>query len=102
VREVVAKRDARRGGFDEFAGARAIEHAGLSSHDGLSFYTGGEGKAVESRKLKVEGGQSEKITQRRREHRVARRVCEEIHGRGKRERKKGQPAAAGCPTGYKR
>src|SRR6267378_113218 len=53
VSEGVAESDARRGGFDEFAGARAIKHAGLSSHDGSSLYTGGRGKVVESRKLKV-------------------------------------------------
>ena len=41
VREGVAESDARRGGIDVFAGARAIEHARLSGHVGLSFYTGG-------------------------------------------------------------
>ena len=54
VREGVAEGDARRGGFDEFAGVRAIEHAGLSSHDGSSLYTGGGKREVESRKLRVE------------------------------------------------
>jgi hypothetical protein len=53
VREGIAESDARRGGFDEFAGASAIKHAGLSSHDGSSLYTGGGGREVESRKLKV-------------------------------------------------
>src|SRR6266567_6863 len=52
--EVVAEGDARRAGFNEFAGARAIKHARLSSHDGSSLYTGGGGKEVESRRLKVE------------------------------------------------
>jgi hypothetical protein len=36
--EGVAEGDAGRAGFDEFAGARAIEHAGLGSHDGNSLY----------------------------------------------------------------
>ena len=49
VSESVAESDARRGGFDEFAGARAIKHARLSSHGGSSLYTGGRGKEVESR-----------------------------------------------------
>jgi len=49
MRERVAEGDARRGRFDEFAGARAIKHARLSSHDGSSLYTGGRGKEVESR-----------------------------------------------------
>jgi hypothetical protein len=53
VREGVAERDARRGGFDEFAGASSIKHAGLSSHDGSSLYTRGGEREVESRKLKV-------------------------------------------------
>ena len=53
MREGVAESDARRGGFDQFAGARAVKHAGLSSHDGTSLYTGGREKGVESRKLKV-------------------------------------------------
>src|SRR5258708_6913195 len=44
--EGVAECDARRGGFDEFAGARAVKHARLSSHDGRSLYTGGRGKEV--------------------------------------------------------
>jgi hypothetical protein len=52
VRESVAKSDARRGGFDEFAGARAIEHARLSGHVGLSFYTGGTGRKDQSRREK--------------------------------------------------
>ncbi len=56
VSEGVAEGDARRGGFDEFAGARAIKHSGLSSHDGSSLYTCGEEKKVESRKLKVRSG----------------------------------------------
>jgi len=42
VREGVAKGDARRGGFDEFAGARAIKHAGLSSHEEESNTENGE------------------------------------------------------------
>jgi hypothetical protein len=54
VREGVAEGDAWRGGFDEFAGARAIKHAGLSSHDGSSLYTGGGKREVESRKLAVQ------------------------------------------------
>ncbi len=54
MREGVAKGDARRGGFDEFAGTRAIEHAGLSSHDGSSLYTWRREREVESRKLKVD------------------------------------------------
>jgi hypothetical protein len=54
VREGVAKSDARRRGFDEFAGVRAIKHAGLRSHDGSSLYTGGERKEVESLRVKVE------------------------------------------------
>ena len=29
-------------GFDEFAGKRVFEHAGLRGHDGRLFYTGGE------------------------------------------------------------
>ena len=49
VREGVAERDAGRGGFDEFARARAIEHAGLSGHYGSSLYTGGEREEAESR-----------------------------------------------------
>jgi len=53
VSESVAESDARRAGFDEFARARAIKHAGLGSHDGTSLYTGGECKEVESRRLKV-------------------------------------------------
>jgi len=56
VSESVAESNARRSGFDQFAGARAVKHAGLSSHDGSSLYTGGRWKEVESRKLKVEGG----------------------------------------------
>ncbi len=47
--ESVAESDTRRAGFDEFAGARAIKHARLSSHGGSSLYTGGRGKEVESR-----------------------------------------------------
>ncbi len=70
VREGVAERDARRGGFDEFAGASAIKHAGLSSHDGSSLYTGGGEREVESRKLKErqkkEGRNDNAETQRRR------------------------------------
>jgi hypothetical protein len=62
--EIVAERDARRGGFDEFAGARAIKHARLSSHDGSSLYTGGRGKEVESRRLKDER-KNEKTMKRR-------------------------------------
>src|SRR5258707_845562 len=34
VGEGVAESDAGRAGVDVFAGARAIKHAGLSSHDG--------------------------------------------------------------------
>ncbi len=56
VREGVAESDARRGGFDQFAGARAIKHAGLSSHNGSSLYTGARGKEVESQMSKVESG----------------------------------------------
>jgi len=52
VSEGVAESYARRAGFDEFARARAIKHAGLRSHDGTSLYTGGEHREVESRKLK--------------------------------------------------
>ncbi len=52
VSESVAESDARRDGFDEFAGTRAIKHARLTSHDGTSLYTGGRDKEVESRKLK--------------------------------------------------
>jgi hypothetical protein len=63
VREVAAEGDTGRCGFDEFAGARAIKHAGLGSHDGSSLYTGGERKEVESREWK--DGKKEKITQRR-------------------------------------
>ena len=48
VCEGVAESDARRGGFDEFAGARAIKHARLGSHDGSSLYTGGGVREVES------------------------------------------------------
>ncbi len=59
----VAEGDAGRAGFDEFAGARAIEHAGLSGHYGSSLYTGGGVRKVESRKLKDE--KKEKTTQRR-------------------------------------
>jgi hypothetical protein len=51
--EIVAERDAGRGGFDKFAGARAIEHARLSGHVGLSFYTGGGKRKVQSRKQKI-------------------------------------------------
>src|SRR5260370_32938673 len=47
--ESVAESDAGRDGFDEFAGARAIKHARLSSHDGTSLYTGGRDKKVERR-----------------------------------------------------
>ena len=65
VRESVAKCDAGRGGFDEFAGARAIEHAGLTSHDGSSLYTGGEWREVESREEKLE--RKEDNTETRRE-----------------------------------
>ena len=59
VREGVAEGDAGRCGFDEFAGAAAFEHAGLSGHVGGSFYMdAGEGEAeierVNSRQLKVE------------------------------------------------
>jgi hypothetical protein len=54
VSESVTESDARRGGFDWFARAGVIKHTGLSSHDGTSLYTGGGGKEVESRKLKVE------------------------------------------------
>ena len=36
--EGVAESDAGRGGFDEFAGVRAIKHARLDSHDGSSLY----------------------------------------------------------------
>ncbi len=54
VSESVAKSYARRAGFHEFAGARAIKHAGLGSHDGTSLYTGGKRKEVESRRLKAE------------------------------------------------
>jgi hypothetical protein len=54
VSEGIAESDARRGGFYEFAGASAIKHAGLSSHDGSSLYTGGREKEVESRKLRIE------------------------------------------------
>jgi hypothetical protein len=50
--EGVAESDAGRARFDEFAGARAIKHAGLGSHDGTSLYTGGERKEVESQKPK--------------------------------------------------
>src|SRR5712691_8951734 len=50
--EGVAESDARRSGFDELAGARAIKHAGLGSHVGVSFYTGGGEKEVESRRSK--------------------------------------------------
>jgi hypothetical protein len=39
MREGVSESDARRGGFDEFAGGRAFEHARLSGHVGRSFYT---------------------------------------------------------------
>jgi hypothetical protein len=53
VSKGVAESDARRAGFDEFAGARAIKHARLCSHDGSSLYTGGRGKKVESRELKA-------------------------------------------------
>jgi hypothetical protein len=60
MRESVAESDARGGGFDEFAGGRAIEHAGLSGHVGRSFYTGGKRKKVQSRKFKVEGKMGEK------------------------------------------
>ena len=49
IGEVVAESDAGRAGFDEFAGARAIKHARLSSHDGSSLYTGGRVREVESR-----------------------------------------------------
>src|SRR5437868_3574892 len=44
VRESVAERDARRGGFDKFAGARAVKHARLGSHVGRLFYTRGQEK----------------------------------------------------------
>jgi hypothetical protein len=54
MREGIPKRDARRGRLDQFAGPRAIEHSGLSSHDGSSLYTGGERREVESRELKLE------------------------------------------------
>ena len=53
MREGVTETDARRGGFDQFAGVRVIKHAGLSSHVGTSLYTGGREKGVESRKLRV-------------------------------------------------
>ncbi len=42
VREGVAQSDARRGGFDEFARARAIKHAGLRSHEDESNTERGE------------------------------------------------------------
>src|SRR5205085_4306768 len=51
VRESVAERDARRGGFDKFAGTRAVKHARLGSHVGRLFYTRGQEKEVESQKL---------------------------------------------------
>jgi len=54
--EGVAESDAGRGGFDQFARARAIKHSGLGSHDGSSLYTGGGGKKVESQMSKVDSG----------------------------------------------
>ncbi len=58
--EGVAESDARRGGFDEFAGTGIIEHAGLGGHVGVSFYTGGKEMEVESRKFKVERNTEER------------------------------------------
>ena len=42
MREGVAKRDARRGGFHQVVGGSPFEHAGLRGHVGLLFYTRGE------------------------------------------------------------
>src|SRR6266567_6882665 len=77
--EGVAEGDARRSGFDELAGACAIEHARLGSHVGNSFYTGGGEKEGESRKLK------ESITRRRRGPGALSGNCESIRSAGGQE-----------------
>src|SRR6266481_852474 len=82
--EGVAERDAGRAGFDLLAGASAIKHARLGSHDGISLYTGGRGKEVESRRR-------EKITQRRGE-------TQSGAGKDSRGEEGSGTARSGCPT----
>jgi hypothetical protein len=93
MREGVAESDARRGGCDQFAGTRVIKHAGLSSHDGDSFYTGGKEKEVESRELK----EKQKITQRRGGTQRSAENSRRNSQSQERERKEGQPGVAVPP-----
>src|SRR6266852_4054079 len=96
----VAEGDAGRAGFDEFAGARAIKHAGLGSHDGSSLYTGGREREVESRKLKVERKnrrQRFSETVAARSGRRGTRSSRKNSHRGAQGKKKGT-ARNGCPT----
>jgi hypothetical protein len=84
MREVVAESDARQGGFNEFAGARAIEHARLSGHVGLSFYTGGGKRKVlsqESKKKEKDSAETQS-GQRSAEKRVTAGCTHNGNGRG--------------------